>query len=74
MSALRIHLDNVDPVTREIVHSLVALLTDPALDQHRQRFVDGELLMQIDGGEVTWTDAEQVARELESRLCLEGSR
>ncbi len=73
----RVDLVNVDELDRELIASLVSVLSDPAMAETRTRLRDGFLALAVESGEVTWIDTDRVADELAARLvaaALPGSK
>lgn len=44
---------------RDLLNTLLSILTDPKLDQHRTEMREGKLTLMIDGDEVTWIDPRE---------------
>jgi hypothetical protein len=64
----RVDLVNVDELDRELISSLVCVLSDPQMAETRNRLRDGFLALAVESGEVTWIDTDRVADELAARL------
>lgn len=52
---LRLDIANLTPEERQMIGSVVALFTDPALAKTRRAFMSGFLIMSCEDGQPTWT-------------------
>jgi hypothetical protein len=59
--AVSLELVNLDEVERDLVNTLVAVLTDPALAAARQSLREGRIVLAIEHGEVIWTEPKEAA-------------
>jgi hypothetical protein len=57
--ALSVEVSNIDEVERDYLNTLIAILTDPAMSQHRCDLRHGRISLMIDGDEVTWIDPRE---------------
>lgn len=57
----RVAVANLSEGERMLLASVIALLCDPAMAPMRNRFMDGDLAISMDDGEVTWIDPTEVA-------------
>lgn len=59
--ALSLVVGNLHGTERDFLNTLISILTDPKLDQHRIEMREGKLTLMIDGDEVTWIDPREGA-------------
>jgi hypothetical protein len=58
--AVDLSLANLSWSERDLVNSVVALLSDPALEEQRRKVVEGEVAIAMEGGEVTWIPTSEL--------------
>lgn len=52
--AVLVQVCNLTDEGKELLNTVIAILTDPALERAREELLDGRMALQMDGGEVTW--------------------
>ena len=57
---VQVDVGNLDDEGYELLTQVIALLTDDAYERARRKVMAGEWAIQMDGGEVTWAEPEQV--------------
>ena len=57
--AVSLELVNLTQTERDLVNTMVALLSDPKLSFHRSQMLAGKMALVVEDGEVTWVDAPQ---------------
>lgn len=55
--AVDVQVVNLTETERTALHALIAMLSDPGLYMLRQEFIQGDVCLMVDDGEVTWTPA-----------------
>lgn len=62
--AIYVEVANLTELEKEGLSTLIAVLSDPAMEDIRGRFMSGELVLAIDGGEVALIERDQIAQEV----------
>lgn len=60
--SLNVHLVNLTEVEKDLVATLVAVLTDPHMEVERQLLGTGQRALVVEGEEVTWIDPTEAER------------
>lgn len=62
--AVLVEVRNLTEAERNLLHGVVALLTDPGLDGLRRRFVRGEVAIALDEGETYFPEVHSRPQEV----------
>lgn len=66
--SVRVTVANLDEAGRELLATVIAILTDPILEPSRERLMSGEMALGFEAGEVTWMDTPAMADALADRF------